>query len=559
MYRYDQFDDRVVRTRVAEFRDQVERRLSGALSDEEFRPLRLMNGLYLQLHAYMLRVAIPYGTLSSTQLRALAEIADRYDRGYGHFTTRTNLQFNWPRLADVPDILERLAEVGMHAIQTSGNCIRNVTTDAFAGVAPDEIEDPRPVAELIRQWACLQPEFAFLPRKFKIAVAGGPVDRAATKVHDVGLRTVRRATTGEIGYEVTVGGGLGRTPVIGKVLRDFVAKRDLLAYLEAILTVYNLEGRRDNKYKARIKILVAEGGLERFADRVEAVFAARGPGGDAELADLARIAGHFVAPRHAVPADAEAKLAAAIAADRDFARWVASNTHPHKVAGHVAVTISLKTPGSPPGDATAEQMRLVADLAEAHSFSEIRVTLDQNLVLADVRKDELHALWRRLVPAGLASANAGLVTDIVSCPGLDYCGLATARSIPLAQAIALRFADPDRQHDIGPIRIKISGCINACSHHHVAHIGVLGLEKRDAEAYQITLGGDGGDRAAIGEAVGPAVSADEVPEVIDGLIGVHLDRRLPGESFIETVRRIGTGPFKAALSARRAEVNHAVA
>jgi sulfite reductase (NADPH) hemoprotein beta-component len=548
MYRYDEFDARFVRDRVAQFRDQVSRRLDGSLTEDEFKPLRLKNGVYLQLHAYMLRIAIPYGTLSSRQMRQLAYIGERYDRGYGHFTTRQNLQFNWPKLRDVPAILDLLADVEMHCIQTSGNCIRNVTADHFAGVAQDEIEDPRPVCELIRQWSTAHPEFSYLPRKFKIAVTGARHDRAVIKAHDIGIRILRHPATGETGYEISVGGGLGRTPMIGKVVRDFLPKADLLAYLEAVMRVYNLEGRRNNKYKARVKILVHEIGTEEFTRRVEAEFARLdSPSINADPEEMARIAAYFAPPPYeALPAESAA-LAAAAAADPAFARWVETNTTPHRAPGYAAVTVSLKPIGLAPGDATSQQMRLVADLAERYSFDELRVTHAQNLVLPHVRQDDLFAIWQALGPAGLATANLGLITDIIACPGLDYCALATARSIPIAQAIQQRFADQQRQAAIGELNIKISGCINACGHHHVGHIGILGLEKRGIESYQITLGGDATENAAIGEILGPGLAAEAVPDAIEAIVGVYERERRDGERFIETVRRIGLTPFKSAF------------
>ncbi|WP_291820599.1 nitrite/sulfite reductase [Bosea sp. (in: a-proteobacteria)] len=548
MYRYDEFDERFVRDRVAQFRDQVARRLDGSLTEDEFKPLRLKNGVYLQLHAYMLRIAIPYGTLSSRQLRQLALIGERYDRGYGHFTTRQNLQFNWPKLRDVPAILDLLADVEMHCIQTSGNCIRNVTADHFAGVAQDEIEDPRPVCELIRQWSTAHPEFSYLPRKFKIAATGATHDRAVIKAHDIGLRIVRHAESGEIGYEISVGGGLGRTPMIGKVVRDFLPKADLLAYLEAIMRVYNLEGRRDNKYKARVKILVHEIGSEEFTRRVEAEFVLLdGPSVNADPEELARIESYFTPPAYVtLPQDSQA-LSIAKGANPDFARWVDTNITAHRVPGYAAVTISLKPVGLAPGDATSQQMRIVADLAERYSFDELRVTHAQNLVLPHVRQDDLFAIWQALVPAGLATANLGLITDIIACPGLDYCALATARSIPIAQAIQQRFADQERQAEIGQLNIKISGCINACGHHHVGHIGILGLEKRGIESYQITLGGDATENAAIGEILGPGLPAEAVPDAIEAIVGVFEGHRLTGEPFIETVKRVGLEPFKTAF------------
>jgi len=549
MYRYDEFDTRFVRERVAQFTDQVSRRLSGALTDDEFRPLRLKNGVYLQLHAYMLRVAIPYGTLSSRQMRQLALIAEKYDRGYGHFTTRQNIQYNWPKLRDIPEILGLLADVEMHAIQTSGNCIRNVTADQFAGVAADEVEDPRPVAELIRQWSSLHPEFSYLPRKFKIAVTGAEEDRAVIAAHDIGIRILRNAA-GEVGYRILVGGGLGRTPMIGKVVRAFLPKADLLAYLEAIMRVYNLEGRRDNKYKARVKILVHETGVEDFRAAVEAEFAQLdGPSINAEPEEIARIAAYFTPPAYETLPATSAAFEAAKASTPAFAAWAGVNLFPHRVPGYAAVTISLKTIGQAPGDATAAQMRAVADLAERYSFSEIRVTHAQNLVLAHVRKDDLFALWQGLVEAGLAEANVGLITDIIACPGLDYCALATARSIPIAQAIAQKFKNAEKQREIGVLNIKISGCINACGHHHVGHIGILGLEKRGAESYQITLGGDASENAAIGEILGPGLPAEDVPDAIDRLVNVYLAQREAGEPFIQAVKRLGVAPFKTAFLA----------
>lgn len=556
MYRYDEFDERFVRERVGQFRDQVARRLDGSLTEDEFKPLRLKNGVYLQLHAYMLRIAIPYGTLNSRQLRQLALIGERYDRGYGHFTTRQNLQFNWPKLRDIPDILDLLADVEMHCIQTSGNCIRNVTADQFAGVAQDEIEDPRPTAELIRQWSSLHPEFDYLPRKFKIAVTGAEADRAVTKAHDIGLRLRRHPDTHEVCYEVSVGGGLGRTPMIGKVVRDYLPKADLLAYLEAIMRVYNLEGRRDNKYKARVKILVHETGTEEFIRRVEEEFARLdGPSVNADPEEVARIAAYFAPPTYETLPALSNTLEAAKATNPAFARWVEVNTIPHKVPGYAALTISLKPIGQAPGDATSEQMRLVADLAERYSHDELRVTHAQNLVLPYVRQRDLFAIWQRLGEAGLASANIGLITDIISCPGLDYCALATARSIPIAQAIQKRFADAEREREIGELNIKISGCINACGHHHVGHIGILGLEKRGIESYQVTLGGDATENAAIGEILGPGLAAEDVPDAIERIVGVYLAERAAGESFSANVRRIGLAPFKAAFQ----EVVHAVA
>ncbi len=558
MYRYDEFDERFVRERVAQFADQVKRRLDGSLSDDEFRPLRLKNGLYLQLHAYMLRIAIPYGTLSSRQMRQLALIGERFDKGYGHFTTRQNLQFNWPKLKDIPEILGLLADVEMHAIQTSGNCIRNVTADHFAGVAADEVEDPRPTAELIRQWSSLHPEFSYLPRKFKIAVTGAEHDRAVIRAHDIGLRILRHPETREVGYEIVVGGGLGRTPMIGKTVREFLPKDELLAFLEAVMRVYNLEGRRDNKYKARVKILVHEIGTEEFRRRVEEEYARlNGPSINADPAEVARIAAYFAPPAYETLPARSAALEAAKAGTPDFADFVANNVFAHKQPGYGAVTISLKPVGGIPGDATSAQMRVVADLAERYSAAEIRVTHRQNLVLPHVKLNDVFALWKELVAADLATGNAGLITDIIACPGLDYCALATARSIPIAQDISRRFASMAKQQEIGPLDIKISGCINACGHHHVGHIGILGLEKSGAESYQITLGGDASEKAAIGEILGPGLPASEVPAAIERIVGVYLKERQRGEVFVEAVRRLGHAPFKAAFV--QSEVSHAIA
>ncbi len=552
MYRYDDFDADYVQARVAEFRDQVARRIDGRLSEDEFKPLRLQNGLYLQLHAYMLRVAIPYGTLSSRQMRALADVAERWDRGYGHFTTRQNIQFNWTKLSDVGDILQHLADVEMHAIQTSGNTIRNVTADHFAGAAADEIEDPRPTAELIRQWSTAHPEFAFLPRKFKIAVTGSPRDRAVTKAHDIGLRMLRDAE-GEPGYEVIVGGGMGRTPMIGRVLRGFLPKAHLLPYLEAILRVYNLHGRRDNKYKARIKILVHEAGEDDVRAQVEAEFARQmatvgGPSVVPDPAEIARIEAHFRAPDLAPRPETSEREETARTFDPRFAAWADVNTHPHKVAGHAIVTVSLKAPGAAPGDATAAQMRALADMADRYSLGELRISHAQNVILPHVAREDLPTLHAALLREGLATANAGLITDIIACPGLDYCALATARSIPVAQDIARRFADPVKARAIGSFELKISGCINACGHHHVGHVGILGLEKAGVESYQITLGGDATETAAIGERAGPGLTYEQVGPAIERLVGAYLDlREREDERFVDVYRRLGAGPFKAAI------------
>ena len=549
VYRYDEYDTQFVRERVAQFRGQVERRVSGALTEEEFKPLRLMNGVYLQLHAYMLRVAIPYGTLSAVQMRQLALIARRWDKGYGHFTTRQNIQFNWPKLADIPDILDALADVEMHAIQTSGNCIRNVTADHFAGVADDEVEDPRPTAELLRQWSSAHPEFSFLPRKFKIAVSGASHDRAAIRVHDIGLRIVRNSV-GETGYEVALGGGLGRTPMIGHVVRYFLPKSDLLPYVEAIMRVYNSFGRRDNKYKARIKILVHETGVEELKAEIESEFQKLDSIALAhEPEEYERIAAQFENPLYDRNAKAYVGLDAAMKTNPSFARFVTVNTAGHKAEGYRIVTVSLKPIGGAPGDASAEQMEVLADLAERYSESELRVSHEQNIVLPHVKESDLLALFEALNAAGLATANAGLITDIIACPGMDYCALATARSIPIAIAIAERFADPDEQREIGKLGIKISGCINACGHHHIGAIGILGLEKSGIESYQITLGGDPTLTTAIGDRLGPGFAADDVPDAIVKIVDVYRSARTNGEAFIETYRRIGADPFKDALYA----------
>ncbi|MGF1592186.1 MAG: nitrite/sulfite reductase [Kiloniellaceae bacterium] len=549
MYRYDEFDLAFVQQRVKQFRGQVERRLAGELSEDEFKPLRLMNGLYLQLHAYMLRVAVPYGTLSSRQLRKLASIARDYDRGYGHFTTRQNIQYNWPKLNEVPDILEELASVEMHAIQTSGNCIRNVTADHFAGAAGDEIEDPRIYAEIIRQWSSLHPEFSFLPRKFKIAITGAPNDRAAVRFHDIGLQ-IRRNEAGEVGFEVIVGGGLGRTPVIGTTIRRFLPKAHLLSYLEAILRVYNQLGRRDNLYKARIKILVQQTGAEAFKDLVEDEWLQIKDGAlTLPAEEIAHIEGYFAPPAFEALDANQPAFEARRFEDRDFARWVRSNVTPHKAPGYACVTISLKPEGGAPGDATAAQMEVVADLAERFSFDEIRVSHEQNLVLPHVKLTDLAGVWEALEANGLGTPNVGLVSDIIACPGLDYCNLANARSIPVAQRLTQRFSDLQRQHEIGDLKIKISGCINACGHHHVGHIGILGVDKKGEEFYQITLGGSADENAAVGKIVGPAFSYDDVVDAIDSIVATYLEQRRDGERFNDTLARIGLVPFKEKLYA----------
>ncbi|MGE0121113.1 MAG: nitrite/sulfite reductase [Dongiaceae bacterium] len=548
MYRYDDYDRTLVDERVEQFRDQVQRRVAGELSDDEFKPLRLMNGLYLQLHAYMLRIAIPYGTLSSEQLRKLAHIARRYDKGYGHFTTRQNLQFNWIRLEDTPDILAELATVEMHAIQTSGNCIRNVTADHFAGVAADEIEDPRIYCEIIRQWSTFHPEFSFLPRKFKIAVTGAPHDRAAVKVHDIGLR-MHRNEAGEIGFEVLVGGGQGRTPVIAKAIRPFLPKRHLLSYLEAILRIYNQLGRRDNLYKARIKILVDSVGADRFTQLVEEEWQQIRDGYlDLPAAEIERIRAHFAPPPYETLAD-DAEYAAQLRRDPLFARWARTNVTRHKRPGYAVVTLSLKPTGGVPGDATDAQMDAVADLADRYGFGEIRVSHEQNLVLPDVEQADLYELWPKLDSLGLATPNVGLAGDIIACPGLDYCALANARSIPVAQQISKQLGDLTRLLDIGELKIKISGCINACGHHHVGHIGILGVDKHGAEFYQITLGGSADEQASIGDIVGPSFGADKVVGAVETIIDTYLQVRQDKERFLDTYRRVGLKPFKEKLYA----------
>ena len=548
MYRYSDFDRDFVAERNRQFRAQVARRLDGSLTEDEFKPLRLMNGVYLQLHAYMLRVAIPYGTLDSAKMRQLALLAERWDKGYGHFTTRQNIQFNWPKLNDIPDMLDALAEVGMHAIQTSGNTIRNVTADHFAGAADDEIEDPRPTAELLRQWSTDHPEFQFLPRKFKIAVTGSPNDRAVTRAHDIGLRMVRDAS-GSPGYEVILGGGLGRTPMLGQVVRDFLPKADLLPYCEAIVRTYNLLGRRDNKYKARIKITLHEEGMERVRGLVEERFAEIRPefsGVDQEI--LAGIEAQFAPPRLRRDAAGTAAFDRHRAADPLFRSWSDVNLAEHRDPEHAIVSISLKKPGATPGDASAAQMRVMADLAQRYGYDELRISHEQNVILPHVHKSHLRAVYDTLRGADLSSANIGLVSDIIACPGMDYCALATARSIPVAQQIALRFEELRLEHDIGPLKIKISGCINACGHHHVGHIGILGLDRAGVESYQITLGGDGTQTASIGERAGPGFGAEEIVPAVERLIAAYLELRLSGaESFLQTYRRLGLGPFKAAL------------
>lgn len=545
MYKYNDFDSAFIAERNAQFRAQVTRRINGNLTEDEFKPLRLMNGVYLQLHAYMLRVAIPYGTLNSRQMDQLAMIAERWDKGYGHFTTRQNIQFNWPRLTDIPDILDALAEVEMHAIQTSGNTIRNVTADHFAGAAADEIDDPRPYAELIRQWSTDHPEFQFLPRKFKIAVTGSEHDRAVTRAHDIGLRMVRRGD--QIGFEVIVGGGLGRTPMIGKVLRDFLPIADLLPYLEAVVSVWNIIGRRDNKYKARIKITVHENGIDAIRDQVETRFIELRPSYDgADQGLLEQIKSAF-----AKPAFKSASLDGfdvAYQNDPIFRSWVDTNIAAHATQGYAIASISIKAHGQTPGDATAEQMRVIASLARRFGHDEIRISHEQNVILPHVHKSDLPQVHAELKAAGLATANIGLISDIIACPGMDYCALATARSIPIAQQIATRFDDLKLEHDIGHLQIKISGCINACGHHHVGHIGILGLDRAGVENYQITLGGDATETAALGTRVGPGFSADDILPAIERLIFAYLAIRQDAEeTILQTYRRVGIEPFQSAL------------
>ena len=556
MYIYNDFDEQFVRNRVDQFRDQVTRRIDGSLTEDEFKPLRLMNGLYLQLHAYMLRVAVPYGTLNSAQMDKLAYIADRWDKGYGHFTTRQNIQYNWPKLRDVPDMLSELADVGMHAIQTSGNTIRNVTADHFAGAAADEIEDPRPTAELLRQWSTDHPEFQFLPRKFKVAVTGAKADRAVTRAHDIGLRMVRN-DTGEAGFEVIIGGGLGRTPMVGKILCEFLPKSDLLPYCEAIVSVYNLLGRRDNKYKARIKITVHENGLEKIQELVESRFAQIRP----QFSGLNRhlqsqIEQSFAAPTYV--ANATDGYEAARLANPAFRSWTDTNLSDHKADGYAIVSISIKKHGATPGDATSDQMRVMASLARKYGHDELRISHEQNVILPHVHKSDLLAIHAELRVADLATANIGLISDIIACPGMDYCALATARSIPIAQEIATRFDELKLEHEIGLLKIKISGCINACGHHHVGHIGILGLDRAGVENYQITLGGDGTETTTIGERAGPGFGADYIVPAIERLVLGYLDlRENADETFLAAYRRLGAEPFVALLYPEKAAKNAA--
>ncbi len=554
MYRYDEFDHEFVKARVAQFSDQVERRLAGEITEDEFKPLRLMNGVYLQLHAYMLRIAVPYGTLNSRQLRMLAHIARKYDKGYGHFTTRQNIQFNWPALSDIPAILSDLASVEMHAIQTSGNCIRNVTADHFAGAAADEVADPRPYAEILRQWSSVHPEFSYLPRKFKIAVTGAARDRAAIQTHDIGLH-LKKNEKGELGFAVYVGGGQGRTPMVARKIRDFLPEQHLLSYCTAILRVYNLHGRRDNKFKARIKILVHETGVEEIARQVEAEWQAL-KDGELKLpdADIKAIDAYFAPP--ALPDRPEGDDAVKLARldSRAFGEWLNQNVVTHRHPDYAAVTISLKGIGEAPGDASAEQMEVVADLAARYAFDELRVSHEQNLILPHVARADLKAVHDALAEAGLATANSNLITDIIACPGLDYCALANARSIPVAQAISRRFAALERQRDIGELKLKISGCINACGHHHVGHIGILGVEKKGTELYQVTLGGSADENTSVGEIVGRGFGPDEITDAIETIVETYLAIRLDrGERFIDAYRRVGAQPFKEALYADQAK------
>ena len=541
MYRYDEYDQAIVDARVAEFRDQVERRLKNEISEEAFKPLRLMNGLYLQLHAYMLRVAIPYGTVDSRQMRMLAHIARRYDRGYGHFTTRQNIQYNWMKLEEMPDLLADLASVEMHAFQTSGNCIRNISSDQFAAAAADEIADPRPYAELLRQWSTLHPEFSFLPRKFKIAVTGSTIDRAAIKLHDIGLELVQN-DAGEIGLKVLVGGGMGRTPMLGHVIREYLPVADYLSYMEAILRVYNRHGRRDNIYKARIKILVNDLGAAEFARQVEEEWVLVKPLGlDPPPSELARIAAHFAPP--VLDANAPVEIDQS---NPDFANWVTVNTHPHKAPGYAIVTISLKAPGEIPGDASADQMDIIADLAQRYAGDEIRVTHAQNLVLPHVRRADLFDLWQVLVSAGLATANLDRASDIISCPGLDYCTLANARSIPIAQKLAVKLAP--QEADLGELKIKVSGCINGCGHHHAGHIGILGVDRKGEENYQLLLGGSGAEDATLAKILGPGFDENGIVAAVEKVIDRYKTLRAdPAERFLDTYRRVGAEPFKEAV------------
>jgi sulfite reductase (NADPH) hemoprotein beta-component len=555
MYKYDKIDQQNVNERVAQYRDQTHRYLAGELTEDEFRPIRLQNGLYIQRHAPMLRIAIPYGMLSSKQLRKLADIAKKYDKNYGHFSTRQNMQLNWPKLEDVPDILEELASVEMHAIQTSGNCIRNITTDQFAGIAPDEVIDPRAMAEIMRQWSTFHPEFALLPRKFKIAVSGTIEDRAVVQMHDIGMEFYKDASN-KLAIKVWVGGGLGRTPILGSVIREHLEWQHALSYCEAIIRTYNIHGRRDNSYKARIKILVKALGIEAFKEQVEAEWShlKDGPLTITE-AELARVSKYFEPMPYEELDPYDAGYDTAIASSPAFAAWVKRCTHPHKMPGYRAVTLSLKKHGNAPGDATSEQMHVVADLADAYSFGELRVSHEQNLILADVELADLYDVWEKARQHDLASPNIGLLTDIICCPGGDFCSLANAKSIPIAQAIQAKFDDLDYLHDIGDIELNISGCMNACGHHHVGHIGVLGVDKDNEEWYQVSIGGKQGNDASLGKVIGRAFAADEMPEVVQKLIEVYINERTPEERFIDTVRRLGMDPFKAHVYAENTEAS----
>ena len=551
MYRYDEFDHAFVSERVSEFKDQVDRRLAGKLTEEEFRPLRLRNGLYLQLHAYMLRIAVPYGVLSPRQLRQLAHIGHKWDRGYGHFTTRQNLQFNWIKLVDVPDVLAALAEVEMHCIQTSGNCVRNVTADPYAAAAVDELEDPRAWCEILRQWSTLHPEFSWLPRKFKIAISGAAEDRAATAFHDIGLRIVK-GPNGENGFRVLVGGGMGRTPYVGQVIREFLEKEHLLSYIESILRVYNLFGRRDNIHKARIKILVNALGIDKFREEVEADWeATHKTAVDLPEDEKRRIMSYFAPPQLPERPLRDETLAARRESDPAFANWYKHNVLAHRVPGYASVVISLKEPGRTPGDASSDTMDFIADLTERFGHGEARVNYTQNLVLPHVARADIVELYDALLGAGLATGNNELLGDMICCPGLDYCNLANARSIPIAKEIAKRFEDPARQEEIGKLRLNMSGCINACGHHHSGNIGILGVDKKGTELYQITLGGNPKDSASVGTIIGPGFRAEKVPEVIDTIVDTYIENRNEGESFLETWRRVGAVPFKEALYGAR--------
>jgi sulfite reductase (NADPH) hemoprotein beta-component len=556
MYRYDKYDFQIVKERVAQYRDQVRRRLSDELTEDEFRPLRLQNGLYMQRHAYMLRIAVPYGLLSSTQMRMLGHIAREHDKDYGHFTTRQNIQFNWIKLEETPDILGKLASVEMHAIQTSGNCIRNITSDEYCGVAPDEIADPRPFAEILREWSTFHPEFAYLPRKFKVAINGSVEDRAATAVHDIGLHMVKN-DQGEVGFKVLVGGGMGRTPILGSLIREFLPWQHLLTYIEAIMRVYNQHGRRDNIYKARIKILVKAIGIEEMQRQVEEEWKDLKDGPSTlDQEEVDRVARFFAPPPYAtLPATDEA-YEKFKTENKAFANWVTRNVKPHKIPGYKAVVLSLKKTGVPPGDATADQIDFVADMADKYSFGELRVTHEQNLVLADVKQADLIELWKQVKEQGLATPNIGLLTDIICCPGGDFCSLANAKSIPIAADITERFDNLDFQHDIGEIELNISGCINSCGHHHVGHIGILGVDKDGSEWYQVSIGGAQGNQSSIGKIIGPSFSANQMPEVIDRLLQVYLRERIEDERFIDTARRIGIAPFKDFVYATPIKIDH---